>query len=34
MTLIHNVVGKPQAPRVQLLVHGYGADQRDQGGQL
>jgi phospholipase/carboxylesterase len=34
MTLIHNVVGTPQAARVLLLVHGYGADERDLGGLL
>ncbi len=34
MSLIHNVVGTPQASRVLLLVHGYGADERDLGGLL
>ncbi len=34
MTLVHNVVGTPQAARVLLLVHGYGADERDLGGLL
>jgi thioredoxin len=34
MTLIHNVVGTPQASRLLLLVHGYGADERDLGGLL
>jgi thioredoxin 1 len=34
MSLIHNVVGTPQAARVLLLVHGYGADERDLGGLL
>jgi thioredoxin 1 len=34
MTLIHNIVGTPQASRVLLLVHGYGADERDLGGLL
>ena len=32
MALIHNVVGPPTATRVLLLVHGYGADERDLGG--
>jgi len=32
--LIHNIVGTPQATRVLLLVHGYGADERDLGGLL
>jgi len=34
MTLVHNVVGTPQAARVMLIVHGYGADERDLGGLL
>jgi thioredoxin 1 len=34
MALIHNIVGTPQASRVLLLVHGYGADERDLGGLL
>ena len=34
MALIHNVVGPPTATRVLLLVHGYGADERDLGGVL
>ncbi|HSO96335.1 MAG TPA: thioredoxin [Acidimicrobiia bacterium] len=34
MSLIHNVVGPPTAQRVLLLVHGYGADERDLGGLL
>jgi thioredoxin 1 len=33
-TLIHNVVGTPQAERVLLLVHGLGADERDLGNVL
>jgi thioredoxin len=33
-TLIHNVVGTPQAERVLLLVHGLGADERDLGALL
>jgi len=32
--LVHNVVGTSQAVRVLLLVHGYGADERDLGGLL
>jgi thioredoxin len=34
MALIHNVVGTPQAARVLMLAHGYGADERDLGGLL
>ena len=34
MALIHNVIGTPQAARVLLLVHGYGADEKDLGGLL
>jgi thioredoxin len=34
MSLVHNVVGPPTAQRVLLLVHGYGADERDLGGLL
>jgi len=34
MALIHNIVGNPQAARVMLLVHGYGADEKDLGGLL
>jgi thioredoxin len=34
MSLIHNVVGSPEAERVLLLIHGYGADERDLGGLL
>ncbi len=34
MTLVHNIVGTPQAARVLLLVHGLGADERDLGGLL
>ena len=34
MSLIHNVVGSPDAERVLLLIHGYGADERDLGGLL
>ena len=34
MALIHNIVGTPQAGRVLLLVHGYGADETDLGGLL
>jgi len=34
MTLIHNVVGTPQAARVLLVIHGYGADENDLGGLL
>jgi thioredoxin len=34
MSLVHNVVGTPSAARVMLLVHGYGADERDLGGLL
>jgi thioredoxin len=34
MALIHNIVGTPQAARVMLLVHGYGADERDLAGLL
>jgi thioredoxin 1 len=33
-TLIHEVVGTPQASRLLLLIHGYGADERDLGGLL
>ncbi len=32
MALIHNLVGPPTAARVMLLIHGYGADERDLGG--
>jgi thioredoxin 1 len=32
--LIHEVVGTPQASRLLLMVHGYGADERDLGGLL
>lgn len=32
MTLVTNVIGGPDAERVLLLVHGYGADERDLGG--
>jgi len=34
MPLISNVIGTPQAARLMLLVHGYGADERDLGGLL
>jgi thioredoxin 1 len=34
MALIHNIVGPPTAERVLLLVHGWGADERDLGGVL
>jgi thioredoxin 1 len=34
VTLITNVVGPPTAERLMLLVHGYGADERDLGGLL
>ncbi len=34
MALIHDVVGNPEAERVLLLVHGYGADERDLGALL
>ena len=34
MSLVHNVIGPPTAARVLLLVHGYGADERDLGGIL
>jgi len=34
MSLVHNIVGTPQAARVLLLVHGLGADERDLGGLL
>jgi predicted esterase len=34
MSLVHNVVGPPNAQRVLLLAHGYGADERDLGGLL
>jgi len=34
MSLVHNIVGPPTAARVMLLVHGYGADERDLGGLL
>lgn len=34
MALITNVIGSPDAQRVLLLVHGYGADERDLGGLL
>ena len=34
MSLVHNVVGTPQATRVLLLIHGYGADERDLGALL
>jgi len=34
MALIHNIVGTPQAARILLLVHGYGADEKDLGGLL
>jgi len=34
MTLIHHIVGTPQAARVLLLTHGYGADERDLEGLL
>jgi thioredoxin len=34
MSLVYNVVGPPTAQRVLLLVHGYGADERDLGGLL
>jgi thioredoxin 1 len=34
MTLIHNIVGTPQASRVLVLAHGYGADEQDLGGLL
>jgi thioredoxin len=34
MALIHNIVGTPQAARVLLLVHGYGANEQDLGGLL
>ena len=34
MSLVHNIVGPPTAARVMLLVHGFGADERDLGGLL
>jgi thioredoxin len=34
MSLVHQVIGTPQAARVLLLVHGFGADERDLGGLL
>jgi thioredoxin len=34
MTLVHDIVGTPQAARVLVLVHGLGADERDLGGLL
>jgi thioredoxin len=34
MSLVHNIVGPPSAERVLLLVHGFGADERDLGGLL
>ena len=34
MALIHNIVGPPTAERVLLLIHGWGADERDLGGVL
>jgi thioredoxin 1 len=34
VALIRNVIGPPTAERVLLLVHGYGADERDLGGLL
>jgi len=34
MTLIHNIVGTPQAQRVMLLIHGLGASENDLGGLL
>ena len=32
MALVHNLLGPPQAQRVMLLIHGYGADEKDLGG--
>jgi thioredoxin len=34
MALIHNIIGTPQAARVLMLVHGYGANEQDLGGLL
>ena len=34
MSLVHHLVGPPTATRVLLLVHGFGADERDLGGLL
>ena len=34
MTLTTHVIGPPTAERVLLLIHGYGADERDLGGLL
>jgi len=34
LSLITNIVGPPTAERILLLVHGYGADERDLGGLL
>src|ERR1043165_4539566 len=34
MALIHKIVGTPQAQRVLLLIHGYGANENDLGGLL
>jgi thioredoxin len=34
MALVHQIIGTPQAARVLLLIHGYGADERDLGGIL
>ena len=34
MSLITHVIGPPTAERLLLLVHGYGADERDLGGLL
>src|SRR5437763_5811090 len=31
MSLIHTVIGPPTAERVLVLLHGYGADERDLG---
>jgi thioredoxin len=34
MALIHNIVGSPDAARILMLIHGYGADERDLAGLL
>jgi thioredoxin 1 len=34
MALIHNIVGTPQAARVLMMIHGYGANEQDLGGLL
>ena len=34
MSLVHTVIGPPSARRVLMLLHGYGADERDLGALL